>query len=191
MLRRLCDLAETSRGGLLNFQSSKSKQPDELDNKIEESGTSHKHTALLAEFASMSAAAPMDRYDQLRRRTIQNATVLWSLTDLPERPTENQISSDVRTGTLSIKRERQLAEDFAFIACTRDVSEEVIAVCVEEHKEESKLLIRVASNSGDINYAVAMLRSVAALMMEAATPGMVMFIEARVRSDRLCRCIKV
>lgn len=123
-------------------------------------------------FAADPPATPMDRYNQLRMRSIENAALLWGLTEFPDEPTENKMPSRNGVWTLLPERERQMAEDLAFIASTRDVSEEVIAVCLEENAEESRMVIRVASNAGDVSRAAEVLKSIAELMMKAAPRGM-------------------
>ncbi|KAI1611271.1 hypothetical protein EDD36DRAFT_284392 [Exophiala viscosa] len=49
---------------------------------------------------------------------------------------------------LSFKTERQLADDFAFIAAARPGAKGVTAVCIEESREPPGLVIRIAANEG-------------------------------------------
>ena len=96
----------------------------------------------------------MDQYNEHRRRTIENATLLWTLAEVPEKPTENSILNVYGKWTLPISREVQLTKDLALIASSKDNSNEVMAVCVEEGADKTSTVVRVASNAGDLLSAV-------------------------------------
>ena len=113
----------------------------------------------------------MNQYDEHRRSTIENATLLWTLAEVPEKPTENSILNVEGEWTLPITREIQLTEDLAFIASSKDDSNEVMAVCVEEGADKTSMVIRVASNAGDHLHVVQNLRGIADLMVRAARRG--------------------
>ena len=113
----------------------------------------------------------MDQYDEHRRSTIENAALLWALAEVPEKPTENSISNVEGEWTLPITREIQLTEDLAFIASSKDDSNEVMAVCMEEGADKASIVIRVASNAGDLSHMVQNLQGIADLMVQAARRG--------------------
>lgn len=82
----------------------------------------------------------------------ENATMLWTLSEVVDPPKENKpiiAKDDARA--LTPERERQLASDFAFIATTNDDFRGVMAACVEENSHEAGLTIRLASNSKNLN----------------------------------------
>ena len=113
----------------------------------------------------------MDQYNEDRRHTIENATLLWTLVEVPEKPAENSILTVEGEWTLPISREVQLTDDLAFIASSKDESDEVIAVCVEEGANGTSTVIRVASNAGDLPSAVQNLQGIADLMVRANRRG--------------------
>ena len=113
----------------------------------------------------------MDEYNEVRRRTIENAALLWTLAEVPEKPTENSILNVEGEWTLPISREVQLTEDLAFIASSKDDSNEVLALCVEEGADKTSMVVRVASNAGDLLSAVQNLQGIADLMVRATRRG--------------------
>ena len=113
----------------------------------------------------------MNQYDEHRRRTIENAALLWALAEVPEKPAENSISSVDGEWRLPISREIQLTEDLAYIASTTDDSNKVMAVCIEEGADKTSIVVRVASNAGDLVSIVQNLQGIADLMVRAARRG--------------------
>lgn len=112
----------------------------------------------------------MEDFQQLRRDSLEHATLLWSLTDTPgclymyEDKTTTQVSRQ-----LSIVHERQLADAFAFIASWKDDADKIVAVCIEEARTiDSGMVIRVASNTGNPSALVAKLQDVAAILRRAS-----------------------
>ncbi|CAD6587309.1 MAG: hypothetical protein ASARMPRED_003057 [Alectoria sarmentosa] len=78
--------------------------------------------------------------------------MLWTLNDLPEQPKDNTVGRESdETRQLPPERERQLAENFAFISASTDNMRRVMAVCVEENLDKKGITIRVASNTGDLS----------------------------------------
>lgn len=88
----------------------------------------------------------MDEYDDARCRLIEHAALMWTLNEVPEDPCQGfeQLSSDDRV--LSFEKEKQLTEDFAFLASSSDDPLKVKAVCIEQD-EENNLIVKVASNT--------------------------------------------
>ncbi len=134
----------------------------------------------------------MDQYNEDRRRTIENASLLWTLAEVPEKPAENSIVSVEGEWTLPITREAQLTDDLAFIAAFRDNSNEIIAVGVEEGIDRNSTMIRVASNAGDLPGVVQNLQGVAELMVRASRRGIdPIYSGYHDCADSLYRCVKV
>jgi hypothetical protein len=113
----------------------------------------------------------MEDWNTTKNRTMEHATLLWSLQEVPERPVENTMPVIEGHWSLPMIRERQLADDFAFISSFRDASDEVMAVCVEESEAGASLTIRVASNVGVGEHAVQELQGVADVMLQSRSRG--------------------
>lgn len=113
----------------------------------------------------------MDAWNAMRRRTVENATMLCALTETPEDPKENCIATQKEEWALPLSRERQLAEDFVFISSYRDSPDEVMAVCIEEGADGRSMHVRVASNTGGLVHVVNHLERIADIMMKATTRG--------------------
>lgn len=109
----------------------------------------------------------MEAWNAVRQRTVENATMLCAFTENPEAPKGNRITVPHGNWTLSVEHERQLAEDLAFISSYRDCSDEIMAVCLEEGVDRRSLLVRVASNKGNLQRVVDNLQAVADVMVEA------------------------
>ena len=113
----------------------------------------------------------MDQYNEDRRRITENAALLWTLAEVPEKPAVNGILPVEGEWTMPINREAQLSDDLAFIASSKDDSNEIMAVCVEEGADRSSIVVRVASNAGDLSSTVQNLQGIADLMVRAASRG--------------------
>ena len=119
-----------------------------------------------------------------QKRLVENITFLWTLNEVPEPPKENHLScmSD-ETHQLSLERERQLADSFAFIAASTDDMLRVKAVCVEEDSDKEGMTIRLASNTGDLSTIKEGLDSIAKTLENAALRGMASHAESPVFSN--------
>lgn len=96
---------------------------------------------------------PTDQEQHERCRLLENVNLLCALLDVPSPYVgENEQPCTAADGghRLSFRRERQLAGDFAFLAATTDDPLKVRAVGIEEHRHDSGLTIRVATNSGSL-----------------------------------------
>lgn len=113
----------------------------------------------------------MDQYEELRKHTIENATLLWTLAEVPEKPAESTVYSVDGEWTLPINRKVQLTEELTFIASSKDGSKEIMAVCLEEGADKVSMVIRVASNAGNLLRMVQNLQGVADLMARATRRG--------------------
>ena len=90
-------------------------------------------------------------FDQdVQKRLVENITLLWTLCDIPGKPKENKIRAGHDGGRqLSWDRERQLADSFAFISALTD--DRVMAACIEENPDGKGMIVRIASNTGDLS----------------------------------------
>ena len=80
-------------------------------------------------------------------------------------PTEDSDSS------LTLSREMQLAEHFAFISSTKDDPNRVTAVCVEADQDRAGITLRVAANTDCLSHTEQELQVVADIMMQASKHG--------------------
>ncbi|QIW97802.1 hypothetical protein AMS68_003320 [Peltaster fructicola] len=90
----------------------------------------------------------MDAYNAARCRTMEYATLLWSLQEIPEDPSEGPTLPDNPKRVLTFEREKQLADDLAFLASSSDDPNQIKAVCVEENTAD-EMIVKIASNSPD------------------------------------------
>ncbi len=83
--------------------------------------------------------------------------LLQLLNNTPEKPSEMSISErsaqtdNLTKRVLSLQREKQLAESFAFVAATTNDPKKIVAACVEESKKGRCLIIRLAVNNGNLD----------------------------------------
>lgn len=100
----------------------------------------------------MSMMARPSSGQEIQKRLVENITLLWALCEVPNLPKENELrgSQDERR-KLSLDREKQLVDSFAFIAASTEDPLRVMAVCIEECPSEDGMIIRLASNTGDLS----------------------------------------
>ena len=112
---------------------------------------------------------------ELRMRITQisrNAVSLRSLDPIPgvskhyELPPENNSSQ-----FMSIERERDIVSNLAFLAATTDDPLRVSAVCLEERPDNQGIVIRIASNNGDLLEVREGFRRIAGALECAASQG--------------------
>jgi hypothetical protein len=107
-----------------------------------------------------------------RKRLMQNITLLGSLSQVPEKPKENHLFSEVdTTRRLIIERENEIVGNLAFLSATTDDILKVMAVCVEEDDSGEAITIRVASNTGDLSEVVNGFTRLARILENAARRG--------------------
>ena len=92
----------------------------------------------------------------------RNVAVLYALNEVPGRDQACEISETEGDGNnrLPLLREKELAEDFAFLCATSDSPEEVRAVAIEPQVDGTGILVRVASNTGDLDHVVRGLQAI-------------------------------
>ena len=113
----------------------------------------------------------MAPYDEARRRAMEDATLLLSLSEVPGAKLENALPRQDGLWILSAYQERQLADDFAFIASTSDDPNQVKAVAVEENPDGRGLTVRIAANSGNLVRTVQGLQTIVNIMHQARRRG--------------------
>ena len=105
----------------------------------------------------------------VQKRLVENITLLWTLCKVSDHSKENQIRGGHDEGRqLSLDRETQLAESFAFLSATTDDKRRVMAVCIEEDADKIGMTIRLASNTGDLSRVTQGFNSIARTLEQAA-----------------------
>jgi hypothetical protein len=116
--------------------------------------------------------APMDGSKGMgipRQRWLENITVLRILNEIPDVPRKNLLPSHSdSTRQLTIDRERDLADCFAFLSARTDDMQKVMAVYVEEDLDHTGLTIRMAVNTGPFTNMKRGLRNIAILFKTAS-----------------------
>ena len=101
----------------------------------------------------MLLRAKLSSVQKVQKRLVENVTLLWALCEVPDLPKENKLNgSDDRRRRLSLHRERQLVDSFAFLSAATDNMYRVMAVCIEEDPGGDGMTIRLASNTGDLAF---------------------------------------
>jgi hypothetical protein len=125
-----------------------------------------------AHLARLTSSHTMDEYTQARCQAAENAALLVCLREQPSVPHENkQPAYDTHDG-LTLRREVQLIEDFAFISSMKDDPNGVTAVCMEIDRDGSGVTFRVAANNGHLSHITQELQKITNLMVRASRHGM-------------------
>jgi hypothetical protein len=104
----------------------------------------------------------------------QSIMHLRQLNEFPEIPRENLINPEIDpTRQLTIAREREIACNLAFLSAISDDNLRVMAVCIEERCDKSGIIIRIASNTGDLLEVTAGFVRLAKVLEHAAQRGLV------------------
>ena len=94
----------------------------------------------------------MDEYTQARCCAAENAALLFCLKEQPDTPRDNEHTTRDSNSSLTLSREMQLAEHFAFISSTKDDPNRVTAVCVEADQHRVGITLRVAANTDCLSH---------------------------------------
>lgn len=87
-----------------------------------------------------------------REALLRSITLFHTLDKVPEQPLNNVDVSEVdSTYYLSIKADKEIAGNLAFLSAISDNVRQVMAVCIEEHPHKKGITIRLASNTGDLS----------------------------------------
>ncbi len=87
-------------------------------------------------------------------------------------PKENKLrGSQDEHRRLSLNREKQLVDSFAFIAASSDDPLRIMAVCIEECQNKDGMIIRLASNTGDLSNLKQGFTGIAQTLEQASSKG--------------------
>ncbi|PGH13615.1 hypothetical protein AJ80_06247 [Polytolypa hystricis UAMH7299] len=85
------------------------------------------------------------------KRLIQNIKLLWILNKIPEHPKENALETELdHNRILRLRDEREIVDNLAILSADTDDSKRVRALCIEEHHNPDRLIVRMSSNSGSL-----------------------------------------
>ena len=123
-----------------------------------------------------SQIAGLSSSQRIQKRLAENITLLWAMCEVPDLPKENKLreSYDKRR-QLSLDREKQLVDYFAFISATTNDPLRIMAVCIEEDGDEKGMTIRLASNTGDLSSVIQGFRDIARTLEKASSKCKVHF----------------
>lgn len=108
---------------------------------------------------------------------LQKTNLLQLLNEIPEKPHENKIlNSNSREGgssgrSLTLQREKELAESFAFLAATTDDPKRIVAACVEEHAVKGGMTVRLAINNGGLDVVKTRFEKMSKILKRATQSG--------------------
>lgn len=106
-----------------------------------------------------------------REQLGQSISRLRKLNEVPEPPKENIPAPGVDSHNLSVEREKDIASNLAFLSATSDDNQKVMAVCVEEQLNGEGIIIRIASNSGDLSEVTNGFKMLATILEKSAQRG--------------------
>lgn len=112
-------------------------------------------------------AKPLD----IRKRLAENIALLEAIEQLPGRPQECVLPAEDESRQLTVERESQLADDFAFLAATTDDKNKIMGVGIEEHIDRQGMIVRIASNTGDLSKVRRDLEQICKILENASDPG--------------------
>lgn len=116
--------------------------------------------------AKLSAAS------KVQKHLVENISLMRAVCETPNQPKENELSNNYDGGRkLPLDREKQLVDSFAFFAATTDNMLRVMAVCVEEKSDGDGMIIRLASNTGNISPIQQGFNSIAQILEQASLKG--------------------
>lgn len=121
----------------------------------------------------MNRTAPSGQnpaYLKLRELIAQNSAFLAAFNPQPGVEEETRlVDTRQQEYQLPIDREKELSEDFAFLAATKEDPNKIMAVAIEEDRDKCGMTIRVATNEGDLAGVKAGLSDIAHILERAAT----------------------
>ena len=121
----------------------------------------------------MNRTAPSSQnpaYLKLRELIAQNSAFLAAFNELPGTEQETRLlDTRQQEYQLTIDREKELSEGFAFLAARKEDPNNVMAVAIEEDLDKCGMTIRVATNEGDLTGVKAGLSDIAEILERAAT----------------------
>ena len=116
-----------------------------------------------------------------REQLLATILLLRLLNDTPQEPSDNladQSLTKESSGSgrfLSLRREKELVEVLAFLAASTGDPSRVVALCVEETKTGTGLIIRMAVNNGGLENVRAGFQRMASILERIADRGCPLF----------------
>ena len=104
-------------------------------------------------------------------RIMEHGTLLWAFNEGPGRKKDNRLVKNDEGYKLPFDKEKQLSEDFAFLAARTDDSRYVVAVAIEEDEDDSGITIRLAMNEGNLEIIKSGFEKIANILRRAALRG--------------------
>jgi hypothetical protein len=148
-------------------------------------GYNHDNVSTIPLQVTRHTVPGMIEYTEAKRRAAENATLLFCLNEQPNAPHETTYAPSISSSELSIRREMQLAEDFAYISSMKDDPNGVTAVCMEADYNTGGIAFRVATNTGCPSHIVQQLQMVADIMVRASKRGMLLKFRSKLLSMQL------
>ena len=108
---------------------------------------------------------------------LQKIILLQMLNEVPEKPYENTLvglksrEDESPARTLTLQREKELAESFAFLAATTDDPKKIVAACVEEDEAKRSMTVRLAVNNGGLDNVKAGFEKMSEILKRATQRG--------------------
>lgn len=97
--------------------------------------------------------------------------MLEAIDKLPGQPQECVLPAKDDSRQLTVERESQLADDFAFLAAATDDKNKIMGVSIEEHMDRRGMTVRIASNTGDLSKIQQDLEEICKILESASDPG--------------------
>ena len=107
----------------------------------------------------------------------ENIALLELLGKEHKKPAANLLAPDFRernssfSRQLTIERERDLIDTFAFLSASSGDPDQVIAVCIEEQQDGKSMTVRISANSGDMRPRKKVLKRIVSTLEHIASEG--------------------
>ena len=103
-------------------------------------------------------------------------TLLNLLNEYPESPKDNQQSQELSAHStiyqLSFQHEKEIVDNLAFLSATTNDSARVMAVCLEQAPDRGSCVIRLTSNTGDVDEVMLGFKLMAKILEQSASRGL-------------------
>lgn len=119
----------------------------------------------------------------LADKLVVDIALLSLVTDHPEDPSDIGPCRVNESGRIiSLKDERSISHQLAFICAHSDSPDHVMAACVEEENSHNGLIIRFSANKGEHDNVLAALNDMAPIVQHEATKDVHAFVLKKVMS---------
>ena len=115
------------------------------------------------------------------RNLMEVIVLLYMLNQFPENERGNQQPQGLPMSSLyqlPLQCEKEVVDNLAFLSATTNDSTRVTAVCLEESADHRSCIIRLASNTGNLDEVAHGLEHVARVLQQAASRGMQCYIDS-------------